>query len=147
RARAESEGDVPASRVLIRGGPLPPDTIREDPAERTTLPGPSRSRIPNPESAPALSLRDLRASRSRLLGSILLETGKITPAQLKSALARQSSELLYEILRWKKGRFDFRVPASDETDPSEKLGLSVAAVVMEGFRRVDEWRILERTLG
>src|SRR6185503_8777176 len=39
-----------------------------------------------------------------------------------------------------------REPPS-ELAQSAKLGLPVASVVMEGFRRVDEWRALERTLG
>jgi hypothetical protein len=30
---------------------------------------------------------------------------------------------------------------------SAQLGLPVVSVVMEGFRRVDEWRVLEKTLG
>ena len=51
------------------------------------------------------------------------------------------------MLRWQKGRFDFRAdPASDVVE-SAQLGLPVVSVVMEGFRRVDEWRLLERTLG
>ncbi len=30
---------------------------------------------------------------------------------------------------------------------SARLGLPVASVVMEGFRRVDEWRVVEASLG
>jgi hypothetical protein len=88
----------------------------------------------------------------RRLGTMLLAAGKITPLQLKTALVRQSSELLYEVLRWPKGRFDFRrfvepAEGSEEGADETRLGLPVASVVMEGFRRVDEWRALERTLG
>jgi hypothetical protein len=77
----------------------------------------------------------------------LLAAGKIDETQLRSALVKQSSELLYEVLRWPVGRFDLRREPPSELAESARLGLPVASVVMEGFRRVDEWRALERTLG
>jgi DNA-binding response OmpR family regulator len=141
--RAREEGS-PLSRVSIREAP---DTVRDDPAARSTLPLPIPAPSPS-DSDTAISLRAL--ARPRILGAMLLQAGKITRAQLASALLRQSSELLYEVLRWTGGRFDFRGAAAGErTERADaaKLGLPVATVVMEGFRRVDEWRLLERTLG
>jgi CheY-like chemotaxis protein len=83
----------------------------------------------------------------RLLGDMLLEAQRISEEQLRVALVRQASELIYELLRWQKGRFEFRrQPASAQADRA-KLSLPVASVVMEGFRRVDEWRVLEASLG
>ncbi len=155
------DADVPRSRVNVRSDPsIPlarasdpvisvksPDTDREDPHARITMPGlpPSASRTSAvPGSLPPPTDVD---PRIRLLGATLLAYGKITESQLRTALTRQSSELLYEVLRWSKGRFDFRAePASDVVE-SAQLALPVASVVMEGFRRVDEWRVLERTLG
>lgn len=84
---------------------------------------------------------------ARPLGTVLLEAKRITQAQLDAALARQSSELLYDVLRWPKGRFELRKEAPSALAESARLGLPVASLVMEGFRRVDEWRVLERTLG
>jgi DNA-binding response OmpR family regulator len=81
------------------------------------------------------------------LGMALLSLGKIQESQLRAALSRQSSELIYEVLRWPAGRFELRREAPSELAVSARLGLPVASVVMEGFRRVDEWRVLERTLG
>lgn len=81
------------------------------------------------------------------LGMRLVAAQKITEAQLKTALTRQSSELLYEVLRWSTGRFELRREAPSELAENAKLGMPVASVVMEGFRRVDEWRVLERSLG
>ncbi len=82
-----------------------------------------------------------------LLGAVLLASGKVSEEQLRTALERQSSELLYEVLRWPIGRFEFRVEPANEIAKRAQLGLPVVSVVMEGFRRVDEWRVLERTLG
>ncbi len=149
--------DAPLSRINVRHevpkayGSDPvisahPDTIRDDPNARATLPG---GAVFGPSSGRPTLTPDTKPSAQpqRLLGSMLLAFGKITESQLRSALTRQSSELLYEVLRWPRGRFDFRAdPASDVVSEAQ-LGMPVAAVVMEGFRRVDEWRILEKTIG
>ena len=151
----ESTREAPSSQINLRTpGPIEtisepkislksPDTIREDPGERITLPGgPPSRRSSFPSSGPPTE-----EMPKRLLGTTLLAFGKITESQLRSALTRQSSELLYEVLRWSKGRFDFRAGPVDHAAQSAQLGLPVASVVMEGFRRVDEWRVLERTVG
>lgn len=83
----------------------------------------------------------------RLLGDLLVDSGRVTPAQLRDALARQSSELVYDVLRWPSGRFEFRKEPPPALAESALLALPVASVVMEGFRRVDEWRQIEARLG
>jgi hypothetical protein len=81
-----------------------------------------------------------------LIGEAILAAGHGTPDDLKDALTKQSSELIYEVLRWPYGRFTFmREPAQPEADAA-KLGLGVAGLVLEGFRRVDEWRLMESTI-
>ncbi|HVK89271.1 MAG TPA: DUF4388 domain-containing protein, partial [Kofleriaceae bacterium] len=92
-----------------------------------------------------------RASKSgpqgRLIGSQLVKLGYLGEADLKTCLTRQSSELIYEILRWRHGRFRFA--AGLELPPSvidAALGLDVEAVLMEGYRRVDEWHLIERAI-
>jgi DNA-binding response OmpR family regulator len=159
-SRTADEAEGPRSRVHAKSAPKDltsdpvitarePDRSQDDPHSRTTVPGvpPSLS----PTSAGILRSHDgpptEEAPQKRLLGTLLLAYGKITESQLRSALTRQSSELLYEVLRWPKGRFDFRSDPASEVVTSARLGLPVASVVMEGFRRVDEWRLLERTLG
>jgi CheY-like chemotaxis protein len=87
-----------------------------------------------------------RAPR-RLLGDMLVEAQRISDEQLRVALVRQASELIYELLRWQKGRFEFRRQAPSAQADRAKLSLPVASVVMEGFRRVDEWRVVEASLG
>ena len=88
-----------------------------------------------------------RSGRAKLLGDLLLEAGKVSEAQLKDALTRQSSELIYELLRWQAGRFEFRQGLSTPHAERARLAMPVASVVMEGFRRVDEWRVIEARLG
>jgi DNA-binding response OmpR family regulator len=97
------------------------------------------------ESHPPDSAED-RSAR-KLLGDLLVNAGRVTAEQLREALARQSSELVYEVLRWPKGRFEFRCEPPPPLAESARLGLPVASVVMEGFRRVDEWRLIESGVG
>jgi DNA-binding response OmpR family regulator len=83
----------------------------------------------------------------RLIGQQLVKLGYLAEADLKTCLVRQSSELIYEILRWRHGRFRFAAGA--ELPPSvidAALGLDVEAVLMEGYRRVDEWHLIEHAI-
>lgn len=101
-------------------------------------------REPPPESK---AREEGSATARRLLGDLLVDSGRVTPEQLRDALARQSSELVYEVLRWPRGRFEFRREPLPALADSAQLALPVASVVMEGFRRVDEWRLVEPNVG
>jgi DNA-binding response OmpR family regulator len=83
----------------------------------------------------------------RLLGEALINFGLISEEDLRRALIRQTSELLYDVLRWQKGRFSFsKVVLEQQASEAARLGLPVASIVMEGFRRVDEWRLIEESI-
>lgn len=86
------------------------------------------------------------SAREKLLGESLVQSGKVKPEEVQEALERQSSELIYDMLRWAYGRFSFTREAFRPEADSARLGLSVAALVLEGFRRVDEWRLMETTI-
>jgi CheY-like chemotaxis protein len=88
----------------------------------------------------------LKTRGRHLLGDALVERGKATQADLDEALARQSSELIYDVLRWPFGRFSFTREAFRAEAEAAKLGLGVSGLVLEGFRRVDEWRLMESTI-
>jgi CheY-like chemotaxis protein len=79
------------------------------------------------------------------LGETLIQFGLITREDLRRALIRQTSELMYEALRWREGRFAFSHSVVAEPE-AIRLGLPVASIVMEGFRRVDEWRLIEESI-
>lgn len=87
-----------------------------------------------------------QAPPGKLLGEVLLERNLITRDDLTDALAKQSSELVYDVLRWTYGHFSMtREPFRKEAELA-KLGLGVGGLVLEGFRRVDEWRLMESTI-
>jgi len=80
-----------------------------------------------------------------LLGEALIALGVINQGDLQRALERQTSELIYEVLRWPKGRFSFTRDIVEERSVA-RLGLPVASIVMEGYRRVDEWSLIEGSI-
>jgi len=84
-----------------------------------------------------------RAGSKRLLGELLIQLGMTTEEHVRRALVRQTTELVYEVVRWKIGRFAFTVGADNLAATKAALGIETAGLVMEGFRRVDEWRLIE----
>jgi len=83
----------------------------------------------------------------RLIGQQLVKIGHLGEADLRTALSRQTSELVYEILRWRYGRFTFAAGADAPAHVVEAaLGLDIEAILMEGYRRVDEWHLIERAI-
>jgi CheY-like chemotaxis protein len=85
-------------------------------------------------------------SPGQLIGEALLAAGLVSLEDLTDALSRQSSELTYDVLRWTFGRFSFTREAFSVEAESAKLGLGISGLVLEGFRRVDEWRLMEGTI-
>lgn len=82
-----------------------------------------------------------------LLGAYLVRQGIISAHDLSTALGRQSRELVYEALRWRTGRFRFAAGSPPPPAVAEaRLELDVQAILMEGFRRVDEWHLIEREI-
>jgi CheY-like chemotaxis protein len=86
---------------------------------------------------------DNRAGSKRLLGELLTQLGMATEEHVRRALVRQTTELVYEVVRWKTGRFTFTVGAENLAATKAALGIETGGLVMEGFRRVDEWRLIE----
>jgi CheY-like chemotaxis protein len=90
---------------------------------------------------------EARTPGNQLIGTELVSLGLVTEAGLRAALARQTRELVYEMLRWSFGSFRFvrsRELPAPATEAS--LELDVPEILMEGFRRVDEWHLIEREI-
>jgi CheY-like chemotaxis protein len=131
----------------IRSSELEPETMRLGPGEAAELIRKAEADATASGKVAPTSPDGVPSATPRLLGDRLLAAGRINEEQLRAALVRQSSELVYELLRWPKGRFEFRRRPPAGAAAAAKLGLTVPAVVMEGFRRVDEWRGLEGAVG
>jgi CheY-like chemotaxis protein len=98
-------------------------------------------------------LDEVLAARGRstaavpLFGADLIARGLITRDALMRAMVRQTSELAYEALRWRAGFFQFR--RTEELSLLARdaaLQINVDRMLLEGYRRVDEWRIIERDI-
>jgi hypothetical protein len=103
--------------------------------------------------AGAMTLADLDALRAAppaqpaLLGERLVAAGRLTEADLQACLTRQTSELIYEVLRWHDGRFQLATgiePPAHVADAG--LAFDLEAILLEGYRRVDEWHLIERAI-
>jgi DNA-binding response OmpR family regulator len=91
---------------------------------------------------------DERKGGGELLGAYLCGRGLLSPANLRKAMAKQTAALVYESLRWGSGRFTFRPLAElPATAREAALGLAVDGLILEGLRRVEEWRVIEQEIG
>ncbi len=83
-----------------------------------------------------------------MFGQQLIEHGIVTRDLVHRALGQQSSELIYELVRMRSGRFSFlrtdQVPAYAN---EHRLQLSTDRLLLEGLRRADELDMLEARLG
>lgn len=91
---------------------------------------------------------DARSGPTGWIGQRLIMLGHIQEADLARALERQTEELVLEGVRWHQGRFV--VHAKDPVPPEGRaasVALPVHHLLLEGMRRLDEWRRMVRDLG
>jgi CheY-like chemotaxis protein len=86
------------------------------------------------------------AGQRMLLGRALVTGGFIREEHLEQALERQTRELLFDVLRWSAGRFRFEAGASITEAQQARLELPSEHLVLEGYRRLDEWRLIAEHL-
>jgi Domain of unknown function (DUF4388) len=98
----------------------------------------------------ALSLQKGEADKP--LGMILVEMGAVSTQTLETVIRKQIEEIIYDLLAWEEGFFNFElgeVAPKDkiEIDTQEfllKSGISAEYLLMEGTRLLDERRQGER---
>lgn len=82
----------------------------------------------------------MQASNKMLLGKILTTVGAISEQDLHRMLRLKAEEGIYDVFAWPEGEFRFidqKLPPADTMVP---ISLDVAAIVLEGLQRLDEWR-------
>lgn len=86
-----------------------------------------------------------RTPGKKLIGTQLVMLGYCSELERQRALVKQTSELIFEALRWRAGAFEFeRTTELPVRAVDAALALDVEALLMEGLRRVDEWHLIER---
>ncbi len=79
------------------------------------------------------------------LGDILIEKRFVRAAQLKEIYQLQLTETVYRLFSWKTGTYEFEQGAV-EFDAEMITPIRSESVLMEGFRRVDEWPSIRRVI-
>src|SRR4051812_872394 len=91
--------------------------------------------------------RQPQSRTGKPIGHQLVKMNYVNDGEVKEALVRQTQERIFELLRWPSGKFTFT--ATRELPPlalDAALALDVDGILMEGFRRVDEWHLIEREI-
>jgi len=93
-----------------------------------------------------LSMVQVQRQTLKRMGTLLLESGKVTPTDLQDALFNQATAILHRTFRWVEGdyRFDSFLPA--DLDREHFVPIPVDTVLMEAARIQDEWPEVERRL-
>ena len=93
-----------------------------------------------------LAIRESEPVGGRRLGTILVDEGYLSPRALEGFVQEQIQDTIFDLMRWEEGTFFFEPLA--ETPADEDIGLSVSAVsiVVEGTRRIEEWKRIRRRI-
>ncbi len=98
--------------------------------------------ISQPELDHAL---ELQRRSLRRLGDILVEHGLVSRDDLREITHLQTTETIYRLFHWKSGTYEFEA-CGVEWDKETATPLRAESVLMEGFRRVDEWPIVRKRI-
>ncbi len=100
------------------------------------------------EAALSNALAQQKKEPDKPLGMILVETGAVPAQTLETVIRKQIEEIIYDLLSWEEGFFNFEL---GEVAPKDKIeidtqefllrsGLSAEYLLMEGTRILDEKR-------
>ena len=89
---------------------------------------------------------DAQKRSLRRLGDILVELGLVAKQDLREMTQLQTTETIYRLFHWKTGTYEFE-PGDVEWDRETVTPLRAESMLMEGFRRVDEWPMVRRKIG
>jgi hypothetical protein len=78
------------------------------------------------------------------LGDVLVAQGALTAEKFREMVQLQTTETLYRLFQWKAGTYEFE-QGEVESDPA-LTPLRAESVLMEGFRRVDEWPVVRKRI-
>jgi hypothetical protein len=106
----------------------------------------SQGMVDQADLAAALAMQ--KAAPDKPLGMILAETGATTSKIIEDVVRQQIEEIIYDLLAWEEGFFNFELGEIAPKDKIEidthdlllKSGLSAEYLLMEGTRILDERR-------
>ena len=87
----------------------------------------------------------MQESNKMLLGKILTTIGALSERDVHRMLKLKAEEGIYDVFTWTEGAFRFlddRLPTSTMVP----ISIDVAALVLEGMQRLDEWRRIREVI-
>ncbi len=88
---------------------------------------------------------DMQKETRMLLGKILVTIGAISEPDLENMLRLKAEEGIYEIFTWDEGDFEFLDGELPEYT-MVPLSIDIPGLVMEGMRRLDEWKAMRERI-
>lgn len=85
------------------------------------------------------------AYQDKMLGQLLVERELISEDDLRAAIKAQLEEEIWELFSWETGEFRFEHQAEDEIR-DVMVEIDVEPLIIEGTRRIDEWKAIIRNL-
>jgi hypothetical protein len=79
------------------------------------------------------------------LGDVLVSSGYLSAERFKHMMQLQATETLYRLFTWKAGTYEFK-QEKVELDGDNITPIRAESVLMEGFRMVDEWPVIRKTI-
>ena len=89
---------------------------------------------------------DAQRRSLKRLGDVLVSLKMITPDRFRQMVQLQATETLYRLFTWKSGKYEFEQVPVDVDQDSGIIPIRAESVLMEGFRMVDEWPVIKRTI-
>ncbi|MGC3996185.1 MAG: DUF4388 domain-containing protein [Anaeromyxobacter sp.] len=86
---------------------------------------------------------ELQRRTLRRLGDLMVSMRYISQDALREITALQTTETVYRLFHWKRGTYEFE-PGPVDWDKETVTPLRAESVLMEGFRRVDEWPMVRQ---
>jgi hypothetical protein len=93
-----------------------------------------------------LQMVEIQRRTLKRMGTLLLESGKVTTQDLQDALFNQAMAIIYRTFRWMEGDYRFDSMLPQDLDREHFLPIPVDTVLMEAARIQDEWPEVQKRL-
>jgi hypothetical protein len=87
---------------------------------------------------------DIQKKTGDRLGDVLTNSGLVEPPSLAMFVKLQLNETLYQLFLWTSGTYEFS--QTDVGLPTDVEPIRSETVLMEGFRQVDEWPLIRKSI-
>jgi len=88
----------------------------------------------------------LQKANRKLLGKILVDIGAVREDDLRRLLRMKAEESIFDVFSWPEGKFHFVVGEMPPAETIVPVSLDVAAIVLEGMQRLDDWRRIREAI-